>query len=267
MSGRIFRRRAARGVAGRGGGEDEQQGVDGALQGADPLTVVVMGEHLDRVFVGRDCGGCDIPGGRCLEVRGGADQGHGGQRRGEHEAWLRRPPGRTSAGGLAHGFDELAFGDGAGVVVDAGVIDRVKDLGTRVPQPRHTRVAGKLEQIQHSDRRFVLVVNGVSLRGVADDTVSPDDLAALFGQHVVVTGDVVFRPSGSVMRMDSVKLELAGEEASAWEKLPRPLFEQPVPTTRYRVAQTPDTGLAAIIGRWPGDETGEEIAAGLEAIA
>lgn len=166
---------------------------------------------------------------------------------------------------LAQGFDEIIFDDGEQLAINASVLESVRELRSRVPDARHVRVAGKLEQIQHSDRRFLLMVDGTALRGVADESISPDELASLFGQQVIATGDAVFRPSGSVLRIDATRLEPAGKGASAWEKLPRPLFKRlmtgPSP---YRVAQTPTTGLGAIIGKWPGKESDEELLIAME---
>jgi hypothetical protein len=168
---------------------------------------------------------------------------------------------------LAQGFDEVVFGDVAAITVDATALDSIKQLRSRVPDARHVRVAGKLEQIQHSNQRFILVVAGSPVRGVADESISPTQLASLFGQHVIATGDAIFRPSGSLLRLDAMSLERAGKGASAWEKLPRPLFEASKGPSPYRMSQTPKTGLGAIMGRWPGEESDEELAAALEASA
>lgn len=169
---------------------------------------------------------------------------------------------------LAQGFDEIVFDDGGQLAINAAVLESVRELRSRVPDARHVRVAGKLEQIQHSDRRFLLMVDGNALRGVADESISPDELASLFGQQVIATGDAVFRPSGSILRIDAMRLEPAGKGASAWEKLPRPLFKRLISgPSPYRMPQTSTTGLGAIMGQWPGDESDEELFMAMETSA
>jgi len=167
---------------------------------------------------------------------------------------------------LRHGVEEIVFGGAWDLRVDISALDSVRELGLRVPNPRHVRVSGKLDQIQHSDRRFVLTVAGTSLRGVAGESIELTELGAMFGKRVIATGDAIFRPSGSVLRIDATRLELAGSGASVWEKLPRPLFENPPGASCYRVPQTPETGLGALIGRWPGDESDEELMAAMDSL-
>jgi len=165
---------------------------------------------------------------------------------------------------LDHGFDEIDFDFGEHLRVNARVLEAFRELRSRVPEARHVRITGKLDQIRHRDRRFVLVVGDEQIRGVADEVIDPEQLGSLFGKQVVATGDVVFRPSGRVLRIDATHLQLAGSGASAWAKMPRPLFDSPRPRTSYVVEQTPETGLGAIFGRWPGEETDEELLAVME---
>lgn len=165
------------------------------------------------------------------------------------------------------GFAEIEFDGAKKLVIDSERMGAIGKLKATVPASRQVRVAGKLEQIKHSDRRFTLLTEDGSLNGVADDSISPDELAEHFGRLVVVSGEAVFRPSGSLLRVEAKHLEPAGETASIWSRLPRPLLEERTSPDKYRVAQGSRSGLAAIIGKWPGDETDDEIAAALEQIS
>jgi hypothetical protein len=136
-----------------------------------------------------------------------------------------------------------------------------------VPPPQQARVAGKLEQIQHSDRRFSLIVGSAVVRGVAQEGVAPERLGMLFGRRVVVNGQAVFRPSGSMLRLEADAFDEAGERATLWEKVPKPLFSAMAGAAKYHVPQGPRSGIAAIIGKWPGDEDDEEIGEALEHIS
>lgn len=102
------------------------------------------------------------------------------------------------------------------------------------------------------------------VHGLVGPHMAQDQLAELFGTRVVVSGRAVFRPSGTLLRLEARHIDVADERASVWEQMPRPLFEAAEPGTSYRVRQEPSSGLAAIMGKWPGDETDEEIAAILE---
>jgi hypothetical protein len=162
------------------------------------------------------------------------------------------------------GFDEIEFTGVSKLILDSERMRAISRLKSTVPDPRQVRVAGKLEQIKHSNRRFTLLTDEGSLNGVADDSITPDQLAEHFGHIVVISGEAVFRPTGSLLRVEARHLENADETASIWSRLPRPLLQEKTNSDKYRVAQGSRSGLAAIIGKWPGDESDEEIEAALE---
>jgi hypothetical protein len=143
-------------------------------------------------------------------------------------------------------------------------IDRVQQLRRQTPPPQAVRVAGKVDAIRYSDRRFTLVLgSGAVLQGYAE-RIEPDRLASLFGKDAVVSGTAVFRPSGSVLRIDADQVEAtAPEQLRLWASMPKPILAT-VDVRSLRELQGPRTGINAIIGQWPGDETDEEIRAALE---
>src|SRR5690606_12691680 len=74
-----------------------------------------------------------------------------------------------------------------------------------------------------------------------------------------VSGLVRYRPSGAVLRIEAEHLAPATEEdAAAWSKLPGALEAAEDVRSLWR-PQGPRSGLAKIFGRWPGEETDEEI--------
>lgn len=167
---------------------------------------------------------------------------------------------------LAGGFSSVeltnARGGGARVMVDRGSIAAVESLIRSTPEPQRTRVAGTLDTIRHSDRMFTLIVDdGRAVKGIAEGFAS-EQLAGLFGQNVIVAGTAIFRPSGALLRIEADSIERGGPEAVVWARVPTPLFHG-VDVPSLRQPQGLRSGVNAIIGRWPGEETEEEIAAAL----
>jgi hypothetical protein len=121
-----------------------------------------------------------------------------------------------------------------------------------------------VDAIRHSDRAFTLIMqSGEQIRGVLAEG-EPEVLAPFFGQVAVVSGVAQFRPSGSVLRIDADLLQPGGErDLALWSESPRPLFA-PADPRELRRPQGPRSGINAVIGAWPGDETDEEIFALLE---
>ena len=163
---------------------------------------------------------------------------------------------------LSSGFSsiELATGDPRrpAVVIDTNSIHAVDRLIRSTPEPQRARVSGTLDTIRHSDRMFTLLFDdGKAAKGLAEG-VAAEQLAELFGQSVVVSGTAVFRASGALLRIEADSVEPAGSDATVWARIPTPLFRI-MDGGGLRQPQGPRSGVNAIIGRWPGDETDEEI--------
>ncbi len=139
----------------------------------------------------------------------------------------------------------------------AGVTRLIRDT----PPSQRVRLAGQLDTIRHSDRMFVLVLDdGTTIKGVAE-AAAPRQLADQFGKPVVITGLAVFRPSGRVLRVEADSVEPAGnQELTVWSRQPRPSFGRLEERSLIQ-PQGPRSGLNALIGQWPGDETDEQFLA------
>ena len=149
------------------------------------------------------------------------------------------------------------------VVTPAGV-ETVQRLQRQTPRPQRVRVAGTVDAIRHSDRAFTLVLaSGESVRGVLAEG-RPEELAAHFGRLTVVSGLAHFRPSGALLRIDADHLQPGREhDLALWSEVPRPL-DATADARDLRRPQGPRSGINAIFGKWPGDETDDEIFAMIE---
>lgn len=138
-------------------------------------------------------------------------------------------------------------------------------LRREMPPKQWCRVTGKLEVIRHSDHAFALILeDGRAIRGVADPELDPT-MKKWWGEKVVVEGQAVFRPSQNLLRIEAHQIDLAGARDAIWSALPRPLFPD-LSLQEVHETQGPKTGLAAIIGKWPGDESDEALLDALEAL-
>lgn len=169
---------------------------------------------------------------------------------------------------LDHGITRIEFRNGTGSVsqIDDAALERAAGLKRSTPPPRRVRIAGRLEQIRHSDRAFTLILeDGVRVRGLAAD-VPPEVMGTLWGKKTTLSALAHFRPTGSLLRLEADHLEAAGDDFTLWAREPAPLFAD-TDEARLRQPQGPRTGINAIIGAWPGDETDEEILRALEELS
>lgn len=171
---------------------------------------------------------------------------------------------------LGSGIESIELRDPANgaskVCVDTGRLQNVENLRRQTPPDQRIRLAGQLDTIRHSDRMFTLILDdGQSIRGLAE-RIAPQELAALFGQRAVVSGKAVFRPSGSVLRIEIDLLEPAGDDSAVWSHMPRPALGK-IQGRPQLDAQGPRSGINKVFGRWPGEESEAEILQALEALS
>jgi hypothetical protein len=166
-----------------------------------------------------------------------------------------------------HGVDRIELCNGRTRGLDRGAVESLHQLRRRIPAEQRVRVAGKLELLRHSKRMFMLELeSGEIVRGVVFTDEAFGALPALFGEQVLISGLARFRPSGKVLRIETDHVSPAEGDTSIWAKAPRPLLRS-LDVRALRQSQGPKSGVAALFGQWPGDETDEEFEAALRDLA
>lgn len=166
------------------------------------------------------------------------------------------------------GAERLSIDNGRPIRIEYRDVRKLVELESQIPAPQQVRLAGRLDSIRHSDQMFTVLstVANQRVKGVAEPRAR-SALQELWGDAVVVSGTAHFTPSGEILRIDAEHIRSASEhEESLWGQIPRPL-SRAQPAAGLRVEQGPRSGLNAILGRWPGDESDEEVIAVLGEIS
>lgn len=143
-------------------------------------------------------------------------------------------------------------------VIDNPLAAAARELVDETPRPKRVRVQGTLDMIRVSDCAFELLLrDGVRLRAVwtGEAVVS---LAEQLNSLVLIEGEAVFRPSGSLLRVDTDAIAPSNGADTFFSRVPTP-DARTLRNRAYRERQTATTGFNAIYGRWPGDESDDEI--------
>ncbi len=120
--------------------------------------------------------------------------------------------------------------------------------------------------VRASTQSFALHLDdGQEVRGVLVSG-SVVDAAAHLNRRVLVLGRAIYRASGRLLRVDADEITTAEDESSFWSRVPLPR-RRTLDLSEYRKPQGPKSGMSAILGRWPGDETDEEIREALERLS
>jgi hypothetical protein len=145
-------------------------------------------------------------------------------------------------------------------------IAQFRQLESRIPRPQRANVAGKLDTIRHSDRTFVIALPGDQhIRGIAEHG---DDLHTFWGKNVLASGTAHFTVDGTVQRIEADSMRLASQrDSSIFSVVPHPMISAPFEAFAVKRPQGPRSGLNAIFGKWPGDETDKEITKALDTLS
>jgi hypothetical protein len=150
--------------------------------------------------------------------------------------------------------------------VNRQVVDSAGALADTTPTPQRVRIAGQLDMVRASTHSFeIKLEDGRPIHGWTSAEVF-DRLQGMLREQVVVLGRAVYRPSGDLLRVDADEIQPASGDVSMWSHIPQPSGKR-LTRSELRKTQGPRSGVSAILGQWPGDETDEEIEQALEEIS
>ncbi len=157
-----------------------------------------------------------------------------------------------------HRLEEIQSAD-----INMEVITSAEEMYLETPASHRARVSGVLDMIRVSDRLFELLLPDNQRICVIWTASSVVPLRDFLSKPVVIEGIAVYRPSGSLLRIDAEAILPATEHDNFFATLPKPMSRK-LDVKSLRSVQTAETGINRIWGAWDGDETDEEILAALE---
>lgn len=164
------------------------------------------------------------------------------------------------------GFTGRRFDAHAPARLAPETVESAKALLGKTPAPQRVRLVGQLDALVASTQQFSLLLDsGEKLIGVFSEE-QMDCLRQLWPARVLVLGTAVYRASGKLLRIDAEAVKPGEHESAIFSRLPAPAHAK-LDLSKLCKTQGPRSGMAAIMGQWPGDETDEEIAAALERLS
>jgi hypothetical protein len=152
------------------------------------------------------------------------------------------------------------------VVVTPSVVQIARSLYTNTPVPQQVRIAGKLDMLRASTQSFgVILDDGQEIRGVLTEG-DVEQISPFLNRRVLVLGKAIYRPSGRLLRVDAEEVVEASGEERFFSTIPKPVWKMFDLRDTVREQQH-KLGIAAVIGKWPGDETDEQIEEALKELS
>jgi hypothetical protein len=170
-------------------------------------------------------------------------------------------------GAFRHGVDTIEVVNGRTLRLDAEAVEGFDALKRGIPPDQRVILAGTLDELRHSSRMFTLVLeDGASIRGVVSGGFELERLGPLWGKKARVSGTAKFRPSGAILRAECDDIQPVDGDISIWSRAPQPLFTE-FDVRALHQEQGPRSGVSAIFGKWPGEESEEEFLRALSEVS
>ncbi len=151
----------------------------------------------------------------------------------------------------------------SGAQLDESVVTGAKTLSSRIPAPRQVRLVGKIDMVRWSTRSMAIrVEDGTEYRcAVVGEDIG--ELGQYGDKEVTVIGKAIYRPTGTVLRLDVQQILETTVGREAYSLIPVSFESRHEPD---RTKQTSRRGLSVVFGSWPGEESDEDLLASLAEI-
>ncbi len=169
-----------------------------------------------------------------------------------------------------HGLSRIVLPDIAGPLqsqFDAGVIASAHALSDATPQSRRVRVAGRLDLMGVSQGVIKIHVPGGAVVTALWNRVEPiEELGSLLNRDVICEGMGVFRPSGTLLRIDADAVAAASAGDAGFAVVPR--AGRVADIKRQLLLKSGEvSAYSELLGSIPPEESDEDFAAAIEAMS
>jgi hypothetical protein len=145
-------------------------------------------------------------------------------------------------------------------------IKKIKKIKIETPTPHTIVIAGFFNLIENSNRRFQLKLeDGKSIEGIMDPLlVDSENMRELWGKKVTLKGKAIYKPSGKLRSLEAQLVKPFESGDKILQKIPgaRKHTKQIVELVMEKKSN--QQALRKMWGKWPGDESIEELLALLD---
>ena len=146
--------------------------------------------------------------------------------------------------------------------IDNVSYQKIYRIKNETPEPQAVLLTGFLNMIQHSQRRFELTMeNGQTVRGKTNEnSINAEQMRNLWSKKVTVKGVLYYTPSKKPRFLEAEIITAKQTGDDIFNTIPIP-FKAPDPLAQAqsRLVGTQEGIVAEIWGKWPGDESIEEL--------
>ena len=151
--------------------------------------------------------------------------------------------------------------------LDSSVANAAKELSDATPTSQRVRITGRLDLMGASQGVLKLHLEpGAIVTAIWEGDTPLETLTSFFNRDVVIEGLAVFRPSGSLLRVDADAIAAAKTSDEFFRHLPTGVLDRDF-AKLAQLRPGEKSVYARILGSIPGEESDEEFAAAVEALS
>ena len=151
--------------------------------------------------------------------------------------------------------------------IDVATVNAAAELSAATPHARRVRVAGRLDLMGKSQSVLKLHLPGNAIVTALWEGAQPvESLRGFFNREVVIEGTGIFRPSGSLLRIDADAIAAAGAQDDFFRTVPKAVVERDY-RKLGRLRPGEPSVYARILGSIPAEESDEAFAAAVEELS
>ena len=149
------------------------------------------------------------------------------------------------------------------LTLEKGKLDQAVRRSAEIVKPRAYVVSGILDRIEHKEEKFLLRVDGHKpLMGqINSENLNVELLRSLWGKPTTIEGIVHFKANGEPRFIWARRIGKKSSKHDLYERLPTGVEKD-----ARRLSKAANFKLKKLWGKWPGDETYEELMEILESM-
>lgn len=136
--------------------------------------------------------------------------------------------------------------------------DKIESLYKSIPEPQKTIIAGTIDEMKFSKEQVILVTNNKEKIVVIVAKNQFQELTQYFGKEIIITGIAHFRPGGQLSYVQMENFGTDGKTFKFFSKKPHKTSIQQQIAMQLREGKKRNP-IDDIIGKWPGDESLDEL--------
>ena len=144
-------------------------------------------------------------------------------------------------------------------------LDKIVHIEAEIPEPQAIALAGSFNLIEHTSRRFELILDDnkkISGR-IVSSYVDVEQMRRLWGRKVTLKGTAYFKPSGCVRLVEAEMIKPFEHGEEVFQSIPEP--KMPIELiSKLKKKYGRKSPLMEVWGKWPGEESIDEILGALK---